>query len=450
MLELRFSDLQKLKDVQFVNCEALLKADLPLAAINTDSRRIAPGEIFWVLRGERFDGHAFVKDAFEKGAQLAVVEHIGDEVAGKPLIVVPDTLRSLQELARIKRQRFTKPVIALTGSNGKTTTKEMIAHLLQAKWKVHKTQGNWNNHIGVPLTLLQLKPWHQVAVIEMGSNHPGEIALLADIVQPDWAVITNIGPAHLEHFKTLQAVAREKLSLFDHLPDGRLIFINVNDPYLKEYERKGLKRVTFGFDVAANIFGKIISVDENGCCTFRLNDSIDIHLQVPGVHNAFNALTAAAVALFSGLDAQQIKEGLESYRAFDQRMQMIEKNGVRILNDAYNANPGSVKMAFETLKRMNFPAGLYLALGDMLELGEESLQMHRGILEQALELNPQAVFVLGDQIARAAQQIDDERIQIFREHNALADALKARLKSGDVLFIKGSRGAQMEKILQYL
>ncbi len=450
MLELRFSDLKELTGVRFEHCEALIESDPVLGNINTDSRSIRSGEIFWVLRGERFDAHVFVKDAFAKGAVFAVVEKAEESVAEKPLVVVPDSLRALQELAALKRRRFTKPVIGLTGSNGKTTTKEMIAHLLSARWKVHKNEGNLNNHIGLPLTLLRLKPWHQVAVVEMGSNHPGEIARLAEIAQPDWALITNIGPAHLGNFNSLEAIAKEKLSLFESLPEGKMIFVNANDEILKDYKRAGLKRVTFGFDVKADISGKILNLDKNGYCTFRLNDAVDIKLNVPGLHNAFNALAAASVALFSGIDPQQIKESLESYRAYDQRMQMIEKNGIRILNDAYNANPESMKAAFATLQRMSVAGNLYLALGDMLELGEQSFKMHRQILTDALNLKPKSIFLFGEQMKEAAGDLNDPRLQVFDDHRSLAAALKSQLKSGDLLFIKGSRGAQMEKILEYL
>ncbi len=448
MLDLHFSDLQKLTRVRFENCQALFETDPLLGPINTDSRNLEPGAIFWALHGERFDGHAFVNDAFERGAVAAVVDK---NVGGThPLILVPDTLTALQELAVLKRERFKKPVIAITGSNGKTTTKEMIAHLLAAKWKVHKTEGNLNNHIGLPLTLLQLKAWHQVAVVELGSNHPGEIERLAEIAKPDWALITNIGPAHLGNFDSLQAIAKEKLSLFQSLPEGKLIFVNANDPFLTDYRRAGLKRVSYGFDVPANIQGKIIAVDENGCCSFRFNETIEIKLNVPGVHNAYNALAAAAVALFSGLTKEQIKERLENYSAFDKRMQMLRIKGVRVINDAYNANPQSMKAAFETLKKMKIKSGLFLALGDMLELGAKSLAMHEDVLRLALELEPKAVFVLGKNMRLAAQKIKDARIGIFTDHRSLARAVKERIKAEDVLFIKGSRGAQMEKILTYL
>ena len=450
MLELHFSDLKKLTGVRFEHCTSLLESDPVLGPINTDSRRIQKGEIFWVLRGERFDGHAFLQDAFEKGAVFAVAERVENAVAGKPLVIVPDTLLALQELAALKRKRFSKPVIALTGSNGKTTTKEMIAHLLSAKWKVHKTEGNLNNHIGLPLTLLGLKSWHQAAIVELGSNHPGEIQKLAEIAQPDWALITNIGPAHLGNFESLEAIAREKMSLFDVLPEGKMIFVNANDPFLKDYRRNGLKRVTYGFDVDADISGKILSVDKEGYCTFRLDDAIDIRLNVPGMHNAYNALAAAAVALFSGLSKKQIKEGLESYRAFDQRMQVVEKDGLRILNDAYNANPESMNAAFETLRRMEIAGDLYLALGDMLELGNESLKLHEQVLRAALEIGPKRIFVLGASMKQAAQLLNDPRIEIFNDHQTLARALKELLKPDDLLFIKGSRGAQMEKILNFL
>ncbi len=450
MLELYFNDLKQLKDVRFEHCEALFAANVLLGPINTDSRRIRQGEIFWALKGDRFDGHSFVKTAAEKGAVFALVEHSVKTTPDFPLVIVPDSLQALQQLAKIKRQRFAHPVIGLTGSNGKTTAKEMIAHLLSLKWQVLKTEGNLNNHIGCPLTLLSLKPGHQVAVVEMGSNHPGEIAALAEITRPDWALITNIGPAHLEFFKTLEQVAREKLALFDALGQGKMIFVNADDPYLNAYQRTGLRRITFGFGTPADIRGKILSVKKDGTCIFSLNDKIDIHLNVPGVHNAYNALAAASVALFSGLSKQQIKEGLESYSAMDKRMQTLEINGMQVMNDAYNANPKSMEAAFETLSGLQHKKVLFLVLGDMLELGEQSAELHEQALQKALELNPEKVFVLGEWFGQAAQSLGDGRVLAFNTQEALIKELKKRLSPDALLFIKGSRGMQMEKILDYL
>jgi UDP-N-acetylmuramoyl-tripeptide--D-alanyl-D-alanine ligase len=450
MPDLRFSDFKKLDGVRFERCEDLLEINPVLGPINTDSRTIREGEIFWVLKGERFDAHDFVPMAAEKGAAFAVVEHTVQAPAEFPMVVVPDSLKALQQLAAIKRQRFKHPVIALTGSNGKTTTKEMIAHVLSAKWKVHKTEGNLNNHIGCPLTLLRLKPWHQVAVIEMGSNHPGEIAALAQIVQPDWALVTNIGPAHLEHFGSLENVAREKLSLFENMRPETMIFVNADDPLIRPYARKDVRRVTYGFENPADIRGEILRVERDGTCVFRLNRQVEIHLAVPGVHNAYNALAAAAVALFSGMSETEIKEALESYHSFDKRMQQTEINGVRVINDTYNANPRSMEAAFETLSRMERGAGLFLALGDMLELGRESDRLHGWVLEKALQLAPDGIFVIGEAFARAAEVLNRPEIEVFDAHQALAEALKKRLKPGALLFLKGSRSMQMEKILEFL
>jgi len=448
--ELRFKDLQLLDGVRFVNCQKLLATNPVLSRINTDSRTLKPGEIFWALKGDRFDGHDFVQPAAQNGARFAVVNYAVQTREPFPQVVVPDTLKALQQLAKIKRSKFKGTVVGLTGSNGKTTTKEMIAHVLSSKQKVHKTVGNLNNHIGCPLTLLELQPEHRTAVIELGTNHPGEIALLTEITDPDLALVTNVGPAHLEFFGTLDEVAREKISLFDGLSDGKTVFINLNDPYLKKYRREGLKKVTFAFDEKADVTGKILRVERNGNCVFRLNDKVDIYLRTPGVHNAYNALSAAAVALFLGMNENEIKDALESYSAFEKRMQVQEYNGIRIINDAYNANPESVKAAFETLKQMERSDGLLLVLGDMFELGEESLHWHEAALKGALSLNPDFIYVMGKFMEQAAEKIGKDKIAVFESHEHLARALKEKMRPGSLVFIKGSRGMRMEKVLEYI
>ncbi len=450
MSELRFNDFKNLEGVQFVNCEDLQAQNPFLRRIKIDSRQIENNDVFWTLIGERFDAHDFVPAVALSGALCAVVERLVETSNPFPQVVVPDTLRALQQFAALNRLQFEGMVIALTGSNGKTSTKEMIAHLLEAKWSVHKTSGNLNNHIGCPLTLLQLNNQFDFAVVELGTNHPGEIAALAQITKPDAALITNIGPAHLEYFKTLEAVAKEKMSLFDQLEADQVAFVNYDDPFLKSFQRDDVRVVTFGLSQDADVTGKIVEVDAAGNFTFTLNDKVRVRLQVPGQHNVVNALAASAVGLFYGLNEQEIRDRLQSYSAFDKRMQLLQKNGLRIINDAYNANPESMRLAFETLARMERGTGLFLVLGDMLELGEQAAELHQQVLQQALNLNPQAILLMGDQMCAAAEKLNSEKIACFPGHEALAAELKNKVSGNALIFIKGSRGLQMEKVLDFI
>ncbi len=450
MSEMRFSDFKELENVQFVHCENLFAQNPFLRRINTDSRKIGPNDVFWVLIGERYDAHDFVPAVALSGALCAVVQRAVEMPRPFPQVVVPDTLKALQQFAHLNRQRFNGTIIGLTGSNGKTSTKELIAHLLQGKQTVHKTSGNLNNHIGCPLTLLELNHSFDFAVIEMGTNHPGEIELLARITQPDAALITNLGTAHLEFFKTMDAIAREKLSLFDQMAPGKTIFVNVDDPFIAGYQRNDLVRITYGLKEKADVRARIISVDPNGNVRFELNEKVKIQLRVPGKHNVQNALAASAVALFYGLSEAEIKDRLQSYTAFDKRMQVLQHGGLRIINDAYNANPESMAVAFQALQQMEKGGGLILVLGDMFELGEQALQMHKDVLHEALRLNPLAILIMGELMTEAAKSLNAEKIKSFNSHRELAKELKNMAASNSLIFLKGSRGMQMEKVLEFI
>ncbi len=439
-------EFKRLKIVQFRNVE--LNNGDKINGVSTDSRRIEQGEVFWVLSGDRFDGHDYVEQVQDKALFSVIASdqahRFKDTSFG--LALVPDTLKALQELARLHRSRFDIPLLALTGSNGKTTVKEMISTVLKTKLNVHKTAGNLNNHIGCPLTLLKLAEEYQAAVIELGSNHPGEIKTLADIAQPTQALITNVGAAHLEFFKTTETVAKEKLSLFDALPSDGLIYRNLDDPFIRKYDCGGRTTVSFSLKEKADAQGKLLEIDSKGRARFILNGSTEIRLQVPGAHNALNALAAAAVGLQFGLLRAEIKEALEAFTSTDKRMQVIEKSGVTFLNDGYNANPDSTAAALSALNEMTVSGKRYIILGDMLELGGESGEWHRKIIEQALELNPAGLFLFGSEMRQAAGQTGGA--WVFDTHHAIAAELKKRLHPGDLVLLKGSRSMQMEKILE--
>ena len=452
---INLDDFQKIKGVQFTHFDRIRQSLSAPVNINTDSRTIKKGEIFWALRGDNFDGQLFVKDVASKGALFAVVQldFIDGEVPAQfPLLRVPDTLSALQELAALHRRRFTIPLIGVTGSNGKTTLKEMIAHTLAQRFKVHKTEGNYNNHIGCPLTLLKLNQQHEVAVVEMGTNHPGEINMLTRIGAPTQAIITNIGGAHLENFITVAAIAKEKLTLFDAIPEDGVIYKNLDDPYIAAYQREQVFSIGYSLEKEAQVKGRIVSFDEQGCGRFALNNSTEIQLKTGGLHNIKNALAAAAVGGHFGLDDREIREALESYLPFSKRMQTMFWHGVTFINDAYNANPDSMKAAFQTLQSMRISGRLFLVLGDMFELGPAGVEMHRDVLQEALHLNPQRIMVMGQLMAAARSQVNSVsigKIQYYDDYALLAKDLQSCLKSGDCVLIKGSRGMTMEKVFDY-
>lgn len=452
---IKLEDFKKIKGIQFTHFEQIRQALRGPVSINTDSRTIKKGEIFWALRGDTFDGQRFVKDAAAGGALFAVVQHdfVDKELAVQfPLMRVPDTLHALHELAALHRRRFTLPLIGVTGSNGKTTLKEMIAHILARRLRVHKTEGNFNNHIGCPLTLLKLSRQHDVAVIEMGTNHPGEINMLTRIGAPNQAIITNIGGAHLENFVTVAAIAKEKLTLFDAVPQDGVLYKNLDDPYISAYQREQITFVDYSLDKKARVKGRIVSFDEQGCGRFTLNDQTEIQLKVSGLHNIKNALAAAAVGKHFGFDDGEIKKALESFMSFSKRMQKLFWRGATIINDAYNANPDSMKAAFQSLRSMRISGKLFLVLGDMFELGPAGLQLHRDVLQEALDLNPHKIMVMGRLMAEARLQLNSEsagKILHYDDYAGLANDLQSSLKSGDCVLIKGSRGMTMEKVCNY-
>ncbi len=448
MPEIRMNDFETLTGIEWVGFDQIGQS--VVQQISTDSRTLQSGQVFWALIGDRFDAHTFLKEAESFGPRFMVVQK--DRASyftglKTPLAVVPDTLNALQELAARYRAHFDIPVLGLTGSNGKTTTKEMIAHLLSAKWNVHRTAGNFNNHIGVPLTLLQLDRKHKIAVIEMGSNHPGEIALLTRIAQPNRALVTNVGAAHLEFFKSKEKVAEEKLSLFDGMKAGSRIYLNADDAFLRQYQNNALQAVTYATKQGAQVEATLQEVDSTGCARFVLNHSVEIQLQVPGSHNVQNALAAAAVALDFGMTKTEIKDRLESFNSAEKRMQTLHINGVTFINDAYNSNPDSAAAALQAVDKMQVTGRRWICLGDMLELGGSGLQEHRRIVQQALLL-PQATVMLLGETMRAVSH-SDKAAHWFENHLAMAEMLKKSLQPGDLVLLKGSRGMQMEKILDY-
>ena len=432
--------------------------------VGSDSRAIVPGQLFVALRGERFDGHGFVADAQRAGAAAAMVDAAwrqahGERAGDFPLLVVDDTRLALGSLAAAWRARFAVPVIGITGSNGKTTVKEMCAAILRAQARrdgfgdesVLATRGNLNNDIGLPLTLLELRDFHRAAVVEMGMNHPGEIAYLSALAQPTVALVNNAQRAHLQGLGSVEEVAREKGAIYGGLGAAGTAIINADDVHADFWRalNEGRPIVTFGIERAADV---------NGRCTLRglgsrlelsaLHGDVEIALQVPGMHNAHNAVAASAACLAAGASLEAVADGLAAFAGTRGRLQRREgPRGALILDDSYNANPDSVRAGIDVLAAT--PGHTWLVLGDMGEVGDSSAQVHDEIGGYAKSKGIDGLFALGEMSAVAARNFG-EGGHHFASPEALVKALAPRLDDDSVVLVKGSRFMRMERVADML
>ncbi|NPV26573.1 MAG: UDP-N-acetylmuramoyl-tripeptide--D-alanyl-D-alanine ligase [Firmicutes bacterium] len=431
--------------------------------VGTDSRQIQPGELFIALRGERFNGHAFVASALAAGAAGAVVSEqveVAAEDRGKPLVRVADTRQALQQLAQYYRQLFNIPVIGVTGSTGKTTTKDMIAAVLSERWLTLKTAGNFNNEIGLPLTLLKLTSRHQAAVIEMAMRGRGEIAALCQIAQPTLGVITNIGHTHLELLGSQANIARAKAELLEALPPDGVAILNGDDFQVREISRYAPGRVFFyGLEQPAEIMARNIQLLGKDGSRFTVQIAgmtADVHLPIPGVHNVLNALAAVGVGYNLGLTLEEIASGLRKVRLSAMRLQIESgREGLTVINDAYNANPQSMKAALHTLVELADGRRTIAVLGSMFELGAYAGPGHREVGRLAAELGIDYLLTVGElaeQIAAAALEagLPAERVEAVAKNEDAIVQLQRVLDPQDVVLVKGSRGMKMEEIVRAL
>lgn len=426
-------------------------------SVSTDSRNIKGGDLFIALRGDSFDGHDFVQEAFADGAVAVMIEE-GVEVdvnSSSPVISVRDTLNGLQDLAKNYRESLKLTGVGITGSNGKTSTKDFIFSVLSEGFSVSATAGNYNNHIGLPLTILEADDQHDFGVWEMGMSNPGEIALLASIGRPNIGVITNVGVAHIENMGSRDSIAIEKGALAESISGDGVVVLNAEDSYSRSIaERTQARTVTVGFgdadiradNIAIGSASVSFMIEANGCREEAI-------LPVPGKYMVLNALMAVAIGTNAGLSLDVIARGLSEVKLSGGRLQKREFRGAVIIDDTYNANPDSTLAAIECLAEMNCDGRRFAVLGGMAELGEISESEHHRVGSEAVNLGIDFVLSVGEiaaQVHEAATKGDSGHSQFFNNHLDCAEFLNNEIRSGDLILIKGSRSSAMENVIKNL
>jgi UDP-N-acetylmuramoyl-tripeptide--D-alanyl-D-alanine ligase len=444
----------RLSEVAAVTAGRLAGADTAFAGVSIDSRTLKPGELFFALRGEHFDGHTFVAIAAGRGAAGAVVEKAGDAPIAQ--IVVKDAVAALAALARTWRGRSHATVIGVGGSNGKTTTKELLASILTGAGPTLATRGNLNNHLGVPLTLLRLEPGHRFAVIEMGANHPGEIAALAGLALPAIALVTNAGDEHLEGFGDLAGVAQAEGEMFAALTASGVAVINADDPFHELWQKmaRGARQIRFGIEAASEVRATGLQgrIESGAFVTvFTLvigGEQARVRLRLAGRHNVMNALGAAAAAHAAGVPLPQIVAGLERVNPVNGRLQLkAGPRGSWLIDDSYNANPSSVRAGIDVL--CSLPGEHWLVLGEMAQLGSHTEASHTGIGDYARRAGVTRLFAIGA-AARLAVAAFGAHGGWFEDAGRLADAVGAGLDTGVTVLVKGSRVNRLERVVDRL
>jgi UDP-N-acetylmuramoyl-tripeptide--D-alanyl-D-alanine ligase len=428
--------------------------------VSTDSRHILRGSLFIPLAGEKFDGHDFIVDAIRDGASGFLVQKgyenkIREKFENATIIRVGDTLKALGDIAHFWRKKFGATVAAITGSSGKTTTKEMLASIAGLTKKIIKAQGNYNNLIGLPLTVLRINAEHELAILEMGTNTRGEIGRLTEIAEPDIGLITNIGPAHLEGFKSIEMVREEKMDLFRNMPKAGVAIINLDDERLLVTDKdwRG-KRVTFGLRKDADVYAEDIKTKGMNGVGFTIRiDSFGqgITMSTAGNHNVYNALAAAASSWALGIDFPTICQGLTAFQPISGRMEIHRlKNGTFIIDDTYNANPASFGEALKTLRDLKGNQNSSVIMGDMLELGDQAEAMHEGIGSLMADTGVDTIYLRGRLSPATAagalkRKMSTGQIVFFETPDEIIPRLASHVKKDDWILVKGSRQTRMEQ-----
>lgn len=429
-----------------MNIEKLYSLYLRAGMVSTDTRNIPIKSLYFALKGANFNGNEFAAQAIASGASFAIVDEKQYEDENNFIYYVEDALITLQKLAQYHRSQLKIPVIALTGSNGKTTTKELITSVLSQKYNVLATKGNLNNHIGVPLTLLSINPLHEIAVIEMGANHQKEIEFLCEIAQPDFGYITNFGKAHLEGFGGIQGVIKGKSELYTYLKENqKTAFVNTDDALQIELT-KGLNRITFGTNESADYKFQINESKSGNCPEIRYQGS-SFQSKLVGNYNANNVAAAIAIGLKFEVPLNLIKSGIENYQADNNRSQVINLKDKQIILDAYNANPSSMEAALLNFSKLK--GEKTVILGDMFELGDESEKEHKRIADLACELQFENIFLIGNHFSKMDTE-GKENCAKFHTREMAEIYLRNFPLQDKIILIKGSRGMALEKILEFI
>lgn len=417
--------------------------------ISIDSRTIKKGELFIALRGRRFDGHDFIREALMKGSGAIVNLPPAEPVKGKTVILVKDPLKALQDIARSMRLKRDVPVVGITGSNGKTTTKELIASVLGKRYRVLKNTGNLNNHIGLPLTLTGIAEEDEIVVLEMGASAQGEIKELCEIAMPHFGVLTNIGPVHLEGFGDMESVRKTKLELLHYVS---VAVVNADDSFLMEgINSSGFKGrvLTFGIESGADVFAKDIRLSSKGSI-FLLHvgrdNAVEVCPKISGRFNIYNLLATASVGHLFNIDLLDIKNAIESFTGVPMRLEIKEFNGLQVISDVYNANPASMEEAIKELVRLKRGRAIAV-LGDMLELGSYAEEAHRKLGRWMSEFPVDIFIAVGSLMSLAASEFSGS-VYMLQSATDAGKILKDIRKEGDTVLIKGSRGMVMEKVLE--
>ncbi len=426
-----------------MNIEKLHKIFLNSEGISTDTRIIKRNQLFFALKGESFDGNKYAHAAIENGAAFAIVDN-PQILKSDKFIFVDDVLLSLQNLAKFHRKYLNIPIIGITGTNGKTTTKELINAVLQKKFKTFATQGNLNNHIGVPLTLLSMNKDTELGIVEMGANHPGEIAFLSSIVQPDYGLITNIGKAHLEGFGSFEGVKKTKNELYLQIAQSeKTLFVNADDSLLMELS-ENINRVLYGKKVDKN---NVFAIKKNDIfLSVKWNNSI-INTQLVGDYNFYNVLAAIKIGLYFKIPKKDIISAIEKYLPTNKRSQFKHTGKNKLIVDVYNANPVSMKLAINNFHKIDADNKLLL-LGDLLELGDVSIEEHKNILEHIKKLNFTKAYFVGNEFYRFSKE--NYPYLFFKTVDDLNKHLKKENIKEHYVLLKASRGIKLEKAIPYL
>jgi UDP-N-acetylmuramoyl-tripeptide--D-alanyl-D-alanine ligase len=444
--------------VKAVNGMPLVVGRETFSGVSTDSRTIEKGQLFIPLTGKNFDGHAFIKEAYRRSRAGFLCEKDRRDVlsgAEGTIILVDDTMEALFNLARYKRERLRSAVIAITGSNGKTTTKEILANIMKRGFSVHYNEKNYNNVIGVSQSILAIEGDPEFCIFELGTNNKGEIAELARLTEPDASLITNINPSHLEGLFDLEGVLEEKLSLFYGMKEGGKVIINADDPYiLRRFKKDGHLLTTYSIVSEADL---TLSVEEDlgwqgsRILFKRSGKEFRAKTNLLGLHNLYNILAAAATASAVGAEFKHITEGIEAFESYGMRFKPARsKKGYTLIDDTYNANPSSMEWAIKTLLQLPCQGKRAVVLGDMKELGEKTVFYHKELGRFLNKSGIPVIALFGDYMREAFQELKGGKARFFENKKELIDYVTGEVKEGDTVLVKGSRAAKMEEIVEAL